>query len=192
MSAPEPAAAVDSGGLHLDAVRVLQTWSAPDAAQDALRERYLDLLAHHGDALSRHCHPDHLTASMVVLSNDRSHVLLNLHRRYASWMQFGGHCEPGDGTLARAALREAAEESGIGDLQLLREDPVQLDVHEVRCGPMRPAHHLDVRYAAVAPPGARAAVSSESLDVQWFECTALPPGLEASVVALVKLARGAG
>ena len=32
------------------------------------------------------------------------------------WLQMGGHCEPGDTTLADAALREAAEESGIAGL----------------------------------------------------------------------------
>lgn len=192
MTTPEPTAAVDSEGLHPDAVHVLEAWQAPDAPQEVLRRRYLTHLSQHSDGLSRDCHPDHLTASMAVLSHDRSHVLLNLHRKYAIWMQFGGHCEPGDGTLAEAALREAAEESGLEDLQLIGDRPVQLDIHEVRCGPLRPAHHLDVRYAASAPSGARAVASSESLDVRWFECSALPWELEVSVRTLVELSRAAG
>ena len=48
-----------------------------------------------------------------------------------------GHC-----------LVEASEESGIPDLALLPE-PVQLDRHEVRCGPAEPAEHLDVQYVAL-------------------------------------------
>ena len=91
----------------------------------------------------------------MVVNADRSRVLLNLHGKYRLWMQFGGHCEDDDETLAAAALRETREESGIDALTLAAASPIQLDVHEVRCGPIRPAHHLDVRYIAVAPDGAR-------------------------------------
>ena len=68
-------------------------------------------------------------------------------------MQFGGHCEPTTPALAEAALRETVEESGIDGLELVGDRPIQLDTHEVRCGPLRPAHHLDVRFAVVAPAG---------------------------------------
>lgn len=182
----------DSAALHSSAVAVLSAWQAPDAEQDALRDRYLAHLGRHPDGLSRHCHPDHLTASMAVLSADRAQVLLNLHRTYAIWMQFGGHCEPSDPTLARAALREAIEETGVAGLELIDDAPLQLDVHEVRCGPLGPAHHLDVRYAAVALPGEPAVASSESLEVRWFDATALPADLESSVRTLVDAARSAG
>ena len=35
-------------------------------------------------------------------------VLLTLHAKARAWFQLGGHCEPGDLTLAGAALREAS------------------------------------------------------------------------------------
>jgi 8-oxo-dGTP pyrophosphatase MutT (NUDIX family) len=177
-----------SGGLHQDAVAALSSWSAPGAAQDALRTTYLDHLRRHDDALTRDCHPDHLTASTLVVSPDRSRVLLNLHGKYAIWTQFGGHCEPGDQTLAGAALREAVEESGVDELQLVLTEPVQLSTHEVRCGPIRPSHHLDVRYVAVAPPAAAHAVSTESLDVRWFNVDALPAELDEPLRELITLA----
>jgi 8-oxo-dGTP pyrophosphatase MutT (NUDIX family) len=170
--------------LHADATDVLTRWCAPDAGQSALRERYLQHLRQRTDGVWRECRPDHVTASALVLSADRTRVLLTLHRKIGRWLQLGGHCEPGDQTLAGAAHREAVEESGIGDLDL-DDVPVLLSRHEVPCGPLRPAHHLDVQYLARAADDAVAVRSVESADLRWFPVDALPVETDASVRALV-------
>jgi 8-oxo-dGTP pyrophosphatase MutT (NUDIX family) len=175
--------------LHANAVATLQNWHPTSNAQRLLKVHYLAHLAEHPDGLTRDCHPDHITASAVVVSHDRTRVLLNLHGKYQKWMQFGGHCELTDDSLAAAALRETSEESGITGLRLASQSPVQLDIHEVVCGPIRPSRHLDVRYVAVAPPGAEAAASDESIDVAWFDRKELPAGLEPSVLDLVTASR---
>jgi 8-oxo-dGTP pyrophosphatase MutT (NUDIX family) len=177
--------------LYDDAVAQLTGWTAPTSAQAALRASYLAHLRDHPDGLTRDCHPDHITASLIVLNRARDRVLLNLHAKYQIWVQLGGHCDPGDDTLAGAALREGVEESGIAALTLVGSGPAQLSTHEVRCGPVRPSHHLDVRYIALAPPGAEPVVSSESLDVRWFDIDALPAGLEPELHELISIARGA-
>ncbi|ABL81038.1 MULTISPECIES: NUDIX hydrolase [unclassified Nocardioides] len=177
--------------LHADALAVLTGWRAPGHAQEALRQRYVEHLLAHADGLDRACRPDHLTASTLVLAADHSTALLTLHAKAHAWFQLGGHCEPGDATLAGAALREAAEESGLAGLRL-DPVPVQLSEHAVPfCGsngPGRPVHHLDVRFVAVAPPDAVHAISEESLDLRWWPLDALPDP-EADLVELVELAR---
>lgn len=171
-------------GLHADALDTLESWSAPDSEQEQLRRRYLTHLQSHPDGLLRSCWPDHLTASTLVLSSDRTQVLLTLHAKAARWFQFGGHCEAGDLRLLDAATREAREESGLPGLTL-DPVPVQLSEHAVpfchtpRAAPLGssgPAivHHLDVRFLAVVPTGAVPAVSEESLDVRWWPVSALP------------------
>lgn len=179
--------------LHSNALTTLEGWDAPEATQEALRRRYVTHLREHPDGLRRSCRPDHLTASTLVLNHDATQVLLTLHAKARRWFQFGGHCEDGDATLAGAALREAREESGIADLDL-DPWPVHLDEHEVGfCRPdpgavvpidlhQQVVHHLDVRFVAVAPPGAEHAVSEESLDVRWFPLDHLP---EAELAPLV-------
>ncbi|MQW75587.1 NUDIX domain-containing protein [Nocardioides sp. dk4132] len=177
--------------LHADALQVLTSWVAPSPAQEVLRERYVAHLRAHPDGVRRACRPDHLTASTLVLSADRSQVLLTLHAKAQRWFQLGGHCEDGDATLADAALREATEESGLREL-VLTAAPVHLDEHVVPfCGgpdAAAPVHHLDVRYVAVAPPGAAHAISEESLDLRWWPVDALP---DADLVELVEHALAA-
>ena len=171
-----------------DAVLRLESWSAPTPHQEALRQRFLTHLAAHPDGTERACFPAHLTAGTLVLSHDGRDVLLNLHRKARRWFAFGGHCEDADTTLAGTALREALEESGLESVEF-HPVPLSLDEHAVEfCDPRGTVHHLDVRFGAVAPEGARHAVSEESLDVRWWPVDALPD-LEDEMVELVSLAR---
>jgi 8-oxo-dGTP pyrophosphatase MutT (NUDIX family) len=173
---------------HAAALAALRDWRPPSAQQAALRDRYVDHLLAHPDGLTRGCVPDHLTASTLVLSADGNAVLLTLHAKAHRWFQFGGHVEPGDATLADAALREAAEESGMAGLAF-DPTPVQLSEHAVQfCGATGDVHHLDVRFVAVAPDGAEHSVSDESLDVRWWPVDALGD-LEPELLELVELAR---
>ena len=87
-----------------------------------------------------------------------------------------------------AALREAAEESGISDLTVW-PGVLDLDRHPAPCRPGVVEHHLDVRFLVVAPAGAEPVVSTESLDVRWFGWDALPNGIESTIVRMVAAGR---
>lgn len=159
--------------LHDDARRVLTGYASVVAEQRALRESFLALLEARSDATWRSCAPGHLTASAVVVDPSRRAVLLTLHPRVGRWLQLGGHLEPGDATVAAAALREATEESGITGLRL-DPVPVDLDVHPITCSAGVPTRHFDVRFVAVAPAGAVPVRSDESDDLAWFGWGDLP------------------
>ncbi|MGY1453289.1 NUDIX hydrolase [Streptomyces sp. SS8] len=170
--------------LHEDAARTLKEWSAPDGAQEALRLAYCDHLAARPDGVWRSCADGHITASALVVDPRGGRVLLTHHRKLRMWLQTGGHCEPGDTALAGAALREAAEESGVDGLTLLPGGPVRLDRHHTPC-----AWHLDVQYAALAPEGAVEAVSEESLELRWFGWDEVADVADDSVVRLAERTR---
>jgi 8-oxo-dGTP pyrophosphatase MutT (NUDIX family) len=173
--------------LHADALSVLESWVALDPETETLRTQFLAHLYEHDDGVWRSCLPAHLTASTMVLDAAGEQVLLTLHRRGGFWGQLGGHCEPADTSLAGAALREAREESGLDGLRLL-PGPVDLDRHRLAAAFQPCGEHLDVRYAALAPPGAVPVVSDESHDLRWWPMTGLPPGSVADLGRLVERA----
>ena len=180
---PAPNAPAPNAAVHADATRTLSRWQPGDPGQRALLQAFLGFLAGRPDACARSCVPGHLTASAVVLSYDRTQVLLTLHPRVGRWVQLGGHCEEGDAGLASAALREATEESGISDLEI-DPQPLHLDVHPITCSLGLPTRHFDVRFLLRAPAGATPVRSSESLDLAWWPVNAPPPDVAALLGAL--------
>lgn len=166
--------------LHDDAAAVLKSYGD----QPELRDLYLDHLAAHPDGVYKPCQAGHITGSALVIDPARGRVLLTLHKKLGMWLQMGGHCEPGDTTLAGVALREAVEESGIAQgLTLLAGGPVRLDRHPI---PAPCNWHLDVQYAALAPAEAVEAISEESLDLRWFPYGEVAAVADASVVRLLE------
>lgn len=135
--------------------------SAHDAA-----DAFLAFLASDPRVFERGHAPGHFTGSAWLVSADGERVLLTHHRKLGRWLQLGGHAD-GDRDLARVALREAEEESGLRDLAV---EPAifDLDRHLIPARGDEPAHwHYDVRYVVRATGAEAFAVSEESLALAW-------------------------
>jgi 8-oxo-dGTP pyrophosphatase MutT (NUDIX family) len=123
-------------------------------------------LASPGALFERSHPPGHFTGSAWLVSADGAHVLLTHHRKLGRWLQLGGHAD-GDADLARVALREAQEESGLVDLE---GDAAifDLDRHAIPARGSEPEHwHYDVRFVVRATGSEDFAVSEESLALAW-------------------------
>ncbi len=166
---------------------MLTDWQAPDPAQDTLRHSVLAFLAARPDACLRECVPGHITASALVLDQSGTRALLTLHPRFGRWLQLGGHCEDTDADIVAAALREAAEESGVDALTI---DPAlaALHVHPVTCSLGVPTRHLDMQFIVHAPQNAEIACSDESLDLRWWPLDALPDDCDFGLTQLAAAA----
>ncbi|NUR66460.1 MAG: NUDIX domain-containing protein [Streptomyces sp.] len=131
----------------------------------------LDLLEAGTDLTSRKEFRGHATAG-AVLVGPGGDVLYVHHVATGKWLLPGGHLEAVDRTLAEAAGRELAEETGIpaDALALVVDVPLHIDVHPFPADPAKgePDHqHIDFRYLfrTTAEPGALQA--EEVAGAEW-------------------------
>ena len=133
-------------------------------------------------AYTRDRQQGHFTGSSWLVSGDGRRVLLTHHRKLGRWLQLGGHAD-GDEDLARVALREAEEESGLRGLRV-EPEIFDLDRHWIPQRREVPGHwHYDVRYLVRAGVDERFVVSAESHDLAWRDISviAADPGVDPSM-----------
>ena len=153
------------------------------------------LVEGHASCFERACLPGHITASAWISSEDGSRFLLTHHRKLGRWLQLGGHAD-GDTDVVGVARREACEESGMLEFDLLPDvdgSPLlDIDVHVIPARKQEPAHeHHDMRVLLVAREGQELAISDESLDLRWFDWSELEAvgDQDESILRLARKAR---
>jgi 8-oxo-dGTP pyrophosphatase MutT (NUDIX family) len=120
----------------------------------------------HTDCFERSCVPGHVTGSSWLVDATGRRVLLTHHRKLDKWLQLGGHAD-GDGDVARVALREAEEESGLRDL-IVEPAIFDLDRHLIPARGTEPAHwHYDVRFVVRTTGSEGFTISDESHALAW-------------------------
>jgi 8-oxo-dGTP pyrophosphatase MutT (NUDIX family) len=114
--------------------------------------------------------PLHITGSALIVHPASKRVLLRWHQRQQAWLQVGGHGDPGERDPLAVALREAEEETGLGDLRPWPTPELRhVAVVGVPAGKGEPAHeHADLRYVlATGTPDAIVAENEHAL-LRWL------------------------
>lgn len=159
-----------SPDLALAAVLGRYAAQSDDEARDLVQ---LKELAARGEAWDRSTRL-HATASALVLHQPTGRVLLRWHERMNSWLQVGGHADAGESSPLAVARREAAEETGLSDLQPW-PDPARPEVIQVVIVPVpawrgEPAHHhADVRYLLATAEPEGVVSESEAARLRWLQ-----------------------
>jgi 8-oxo-dGTP pyrophosphatase MutT (NUDIX family) len=149
---------------------LLTVYQAVGQTEAADVERMRHVAATVPDPWSRSQLPLHFTASALVVHPGSRRLLLRWHVKHDSWLQVGGHGDPGETDPLQIALREAREETGLSDLAPWPDATLR---HAVVCY-VRPSgaesehQHADLRYfLATAHPDAIAAENAQS-PLRWL------------------------
>lgn len=130
--------------------------------------QFENFLRAHANGFERGNLAGHFTGSAWLASADGMRVLLMHHRKLDRWLQPGGHAD-GDSDLARVALREAGEETGLAGLRV-EGGVFDLDRHRIPARMNEPEHwHYDVRYVVRAGEDESYVVNAESHALAWRE-----------------------
>lgn len=125
------------------------------------------------DYLTREKKIAHFTTSIWTVNKERTKTLMVYHNIYDSWSWIGGHAD-GEEDLAKVALRELKEETGVDYAVLVNKDIFSLEILTVdghmKKGKYVPSHlHFNITYLAEAEEGQMLTVNEEeNKDVKWF------------------------
>ncbi|MFT7042999.1 MAG: 8-oxo-dGTP pyrophosphatase MutT (NUDIX family) [Candidatus Azotimanducaceae bacterium] len=111
----------------------------------------------------------HITGSAWLIDQSQQRVLLTHHRKLNIWVQLGGHAD-GESDVARVAMNEAEEESGLLNLHLVSPNIFDIDIHAIPARGDEVKHwHYDCRFLVQATGAEDYVVSDESHDLAWIE-----------------------
>lgn len=190
-------------GAHVaKIIALLERHPCADDKERADVQHIIALAQQHPNITSPLCEVGHITGSALIVHLASRRVLLNHHRKFDRWMQFGGHMD-NDLEPHVTAFREAREESGLMDLRFtplprfsgegsgVGAFPFDIDVHVVPARGDRPEHlHLDLRYLLSTDQPDAAQATDESNDIRWFSLDELDAlDLEAGVWRMIRKAR---
>ena len=159
--------------IMMDITSAIEAYRPFNEQEERDKAVILDYLRKNPDAFSRTNLIAHMTASAWVVNGQRDRVLMVYPRIYDSWSWTGGLAD-GDEDLARVALREVREETGVKSARLVSDEIYSLEVltvdgHE-KNGKYVPSHlHLNVTYLIEADETDSLAVcEEENSGVRWF------------------------
>ena len=165
----------------------IKNYKPANKAEIKYQKNIIDYLLNNRNDFLRTNPEGHLTASAWIINFDQDKVLLHHHQFLNKWIQLGGHLEKNE-LIKEAALREAAEESGLSSLSLLDQKIFDLDVHQIPAAKNQAEHyHYDIRYLLEADSSEELQKSRESLNLKWIDLNKVANYLsEESVLRMVR------
>ncbi len=172
--------------MHCNNLRtLLDNYFPNDGNEIIAKQRMLHFIDNNSDCFKRTLSQGHFTASCWLVNKNMDRALLTYHAKLNVWLQLGGHCD-GDSDIIAVALKEAHEESGLSNIQLISDQIFDIDVHVIPANTRESGHlHYDVRFLLQEQDDAPLIISHESKDLRWFSRDAkLLPTSEPSILRM--------
>lgn len=135
--------------------------------QDEIKRKFISFVEENDKCFDRENNYGHFTGSGWLVNKNGDKVLLTHHRKLNMWLQPGGHCD-GESDVAKVALTEAIEETGIESWKFVDEAIFDIDCHLIPARKTEPEHfHFDIRFVFVCGENEDYIVSEESHDLAW-------------------------
>lgn len=152
-------------------LQLLENYQPYTQEETLFKEQMIDFVQENPTCFERSLLIGHITGSAWIVDKSRKFTLLTHHRKLDKWFQTGGHCD-GDSDVLNVAMKEALEETGLSDIQMISFNIFDIDIHEIPERKGVPTHlHYDVRFLLEADMNEPLIISSESSDLAWLELT---------------------
>lgn len=114
------------------------------------KEVMLSYLNTFDNILTRENEYGHFTASSWTVNKEKTKVLMIYHNIYKSWSWTGGHAD-GESDLLNTAIRELKEETGVKNVNVIKNEPYSLEIvgvdGHIKRGKFVSSHvHLNLTY----------------------------------------------
>lgn len=159
----------------MDLIKFLRNYQPYDEFEEVDRQAVLQLVEAFGDeAYRRENLVGHISSSCWIVNKANDKVLMCFHNIYQDWSWLGGHAD-GDKDLLNVALKEAAEESGLKNLRVVSQEPIDVCVcnvgHHIKRGKAVSRHcHYNLTYLLEADENEPLKMRPEENSVlKWIE-----------------------
>ncbi|MFD2521865.1 NUDIX hydrolase [Emticicia soli] len=150
-------------------LELLNSHVGHDQNEQKMTQRTIAFVNDYTNCFDRELLIGHITGSAWILDKSGQFVLLTHHRKLNRWFQPGGHCD-GDCDVMNVALKEAIEETGVSEIELVNEGIFDIDIHTIPERKGVPEHlHYDIRFLFRADKDLPLLITEESNDLGWIE-----------------------
>lgn len=162
------------GGDNLSYINEIEKYIPCNVQERKDKEIILRCIKMQENILTRANEVMHITSSGFVINKNRDKVLMIHHNIYNSWGWTGGHAD-GDSDLLGVAIKEAKEETGVENINIITDEICSIEILPVNAhiknGKYIAAHlHLSIAYILEADESEELFIKAdENSGVKWID-----------------------
>ena len=155
-------------------IEAIENFKPTNEQEENDKKLILEFIKNNDNVLYRENEYAHMTSSGLIFNDKLDKILMVHHNIYNTWSWTGGHAD-GESDLLKVAVKEAKEETGVADINVLDEDIITLDilpvVPHVKRGKFVSGHiHFCISYALLADENSSTrAKLDENSGVKWIK-----------------------